>query len=268
MTLYDASSNSIPNGVTITSFGTGTGGSGTYNISNSSFSIANFTVIGVLTTDIVQYWCIDSNYMFGTQYALDMDDGFNNPLAAQWQNQVCQKNAINGLTMGAFFFSSCLTGTFRDNLAWGVAGAGLIQPSISNGNVAATMAANCRYQVYRNKVYQSAGATFLISNAVTLTATKPIVFTDNQIEDTRTGNTCDIIELVSGQNTTSIIDRNNYLCPNATSGGTAASAFNKDNGVVKTFTQWQALGANFDPNSTATTAAFPVWINPSIGHFT
>jgi hypothetical protein len=268
MTLYDASSNSIPNGVTITSFGTGTGGSGTYNISNSSFSIASFTCIGVVATEIAQWWCVDSNYMFGTQYVLDMDDGFNNPLAVQWKNTVSQKNAIASLSLGAFFFSSCLTGTFRDNLAWGIMGAGFINPSISPGNVAASMAANCRYQAYRNKIYQAAGATFAISNSVALTATKPIVFTDNQVEDTRTGSTCDIIELVSGQNTTSIIDRNNYLCPNATNGGTAASQFNKDNGVVKTFTQWQALGGNFDPNSTATTAAFPVWINPSIGHFT
>jgi hypothetical protein len=117
-------------------------------------------------------------------------------------------------------------------------------------------------------VYQSDGATFSIGGGQTLTATKPIVFTDNQIEDTRSGSTCDVMELVSAQNTTSILDRNNYLCPNATNGGTAASQFNKDSGSVLTFTAWQALGANFDPNSTATTAAFPTWINPSIGHFT
>jgi hypothetical protein len=269
MILYDASSNSIPNGVTITNQISGTtGGNGTYAISNNSFSIVNFTVIGVVSTDIAQWWCVDSNYCFGTQYVLDMDDGFNNALAVQWENTVSQKNAINGLTLGAFFFSSCLTGTFRDSLAWGIQGAGFIQPSISNGNVAASMAANCRYQAYRNKVYQSDGATFSIGGGQTLTATKPIVFTDNQIEDTRSGSTCDVMELVSAQNTTSILDRNNYLCPNATNGGTAASQFNKDSGSVLTFTAWQALGANFDPNSTATTAAFPTWINPSIGHFT
>jgi hypothetical protein len=130
-----------------------------------------------------------------------MDDGFNNALAVQWENTVSQKNAINGLTLGAFFFSSCLTGTFRDSLAWGIQGAGFIQPSISNGNVAASMAANCRYQAYRNKVYQSDGATFSIGGGQTLTATKPIVFTDNQIEDTRSGSTCDVMEFLTATTT-------------------------------------------------------------------
>jgi hypothetical protein len=95
-----------------------------------------------------------------------------------------------------------------------------------------------------------------------------MVFTDNQIEDTRSGSGCEIINLISGEHTTSVIDRNNYLCPNATSGGTNSSPFNKDNGVLKTFTAWQALGTNFDPNSTAITASFPTWIDPANGHFT
>jgi hypothetical protein len=255
---------------TITSLGTGTGGIGTYNISNGSISIPSFTCIGVVATAYAQYWCVDSCYFFGTQYSLDLDDGFNCALSCQWKNVVAQKNAINSLTLGAYFETAgCLTATYRDSLAWGVQGQGFSNFGIS-GAVAATMAATCRYQLYRNKIYNAQSAVFNIDGGTTLTATRPLVFTDNQIEDIRTGSTCAIVELqgAATQHATSIIDRNNYLCPNATNGGTNASQFNKDTGSVLTFTAWQALGSNFDPNSTATTAAFPVWINPSIGHFT
>jgi hypothetical protein len=255
---------------TITSLGTGTGGAGTYNISNGSISIPLFTCIGVVSTAYAQYWCMDSNYFFGTQYSLDLDDGFNCALSCQWKNVVAQKNAIPNLTLGAYFETAgCLTATFRDNLAWGIQGQGFSNFGIS-GAVAATMAATCRYQLYRNKIYNAQSAVFNIDGGTTLTATRPLVFTDNQIEDIRTGSTCSIVELQSAatQHATSIIDRNNYLCPNATNGGTNASQFNKDSGSVLTFTAWQALGSNFDPNSTATTAAFPTWIDPANGHFT
>jgi hypothetical protein len=270
-----ASDGSMPDGVFITGQATQTdgspGGAGTYNLSSSGLNLPGpFTCIGVASLAFAQYWCISDNYFFGTQYALDLDDGFNCPISCQWTNTVAQRNACNSLTLGAFFEDAdCTQATFRDNLAWNCGANGFVNCSITT-RASAAQQANAHYQVYRNKIYQSEGVAFAMGNSVALTSTRPLVFTDNQVLDTRSGSSCDIIELnnAATEHSTSVIDRNNYLCPNATAGGTTSSAFQKNNGVVEAFTTWQAIAGNIDPNSTATTAAFPVWIDPANGHFT
>jgi hypothetical protein len=271
MTLYCVNFNTaVPPGVTITMQLTGTpGGIGTYQLSALTLTTGTAIYVGSVSVHFVHYFCIDSCYFSGCEVASDFSDGFNNATAVQWVDVVSQKCAHSNLGQGGYPPNCLLRGTFRDHFVWG-SDAGWFLPSLSGTGGAALCTGSMRYQVYRNKIYQSsatASAIVMLPTTNTITATKPLVSTDNQIEDTRTGASCNIMDMgPSAQFTTAIVDRNNYLCPNATSGGTNSSQFNRISGSNLTFTSWQALG--FDPNSTATTAAFPTWIDPANGHFT
>jgi hypothetical protein len=197
----------------------------------------------------------DGCYFSGTQYAHDSDDGNNDPSKVQYRNEICQNCAFDSLSAGGILAYSLYSYTARDNVAWGIENrAGWFGP----GNIRAELCSKLSYKLYRNKIYLNRGnygAVEMAASQVPFTSSQPLQWTDNIVFDTRPS--ARIVALKVAENTDSIVDRNQYYAPNA-------STFNYNGTTPLTFRSWQGLGKNIDPNSKV---ANPRWINPGSGNF-
>jgi hypothetical protein len=170
---------------------------------------------------------------------------------------IVERCSFTGLLRNVFYPTAAATVTCRDNLIWNCDG-GSWGTHLNPGTTEASI---LKWNHYRNKHYRAGNNRVPIINLYTNTATctQPWQITDNSFFDTRTGSNQNVIGLMSADQTAagSLIDRNQYWAP---SDGNAK--FFNDNGVMKSFAQWQAAG--FDRNGRV---ANPNWPDPANGRF-
>jgi hypothetical protein len=147
-------------GVKITSFGTGTGTTGTYNISNGALSVSGATTIGAINpgTGAIQYgeFFLFSENVMGTNTgtsclrAHDLGDQRNDPRYVQFRNIVTERNALANLTGSDLFpYAGGISHTLRGNRSWGCDGGVWFQPA---GGCTSPLALS----FYQNLVYRNA----------------------------------------------------------------------------------------------------------------
>jgi PKD domain len=242
-------------GSTITSLGTGRGRNGTYNLSRPSTVSTPTLIKAIKSLEYSEFTLIDGCHFAGVQYAHDSSDRNNDASVVQWRNEICQNCAFDSLT-GGILANGLNSYTARDNVVWGGPGT---NPWFYPG-LAAEICAVCEYKIYRNRIYRDSGRSPCIAlngGRATFLSRRPLQLTDNTFYDARAA--AKIVALKSADHVHSIIDRNQYYAPNATRGKIIYN-----NHTALSFSSWQALGANFDPNSTV---ANPKWIDPAHGNF-
>ena len=206
-----------------------------------------------------QYFCISRNFMSGTQRATDAGNSVNDPTITRIKNYVGQQNSMSGLDAsgsgGGTILPYCAeTRTERDHKVWNCKG-DWWAPAPAVGTTTYLIGS-----VYRNRIYKTDATDFLnYVNSATWSTKQEV--TDNIFYGTSASANLNAIKFADQVSSGSVIDRNNYYAPNATSG-----LFNDTTQV--SLATWQAGGWDTHVNAvTNSNNANPGWIDPANGVF-
>ena len=224
------------------------------------------TAAGQPGTVVQTRWhVISENQMTGTNSAVDAGNrGGNFPrggagfyptdpaddTSVQFIDWVVERNAMFGMHGNLLMQPACLvTGTVRDNRAWGNTNAVPFVDTVDLGQYPPTMANVLTSRIYRNRIHIAAGSqSGPVISFATAGYVQPQHWTDNIIADYRS-TTANIMQFYFSDMIAAgiLIDRNTMWTPNATGG-----VMFYVNATPKTYAAYRS-GTGFDQNGSNTT---------------
>ena len=235
-----------------------------YRVQNFTSVVTLRDIKAVIGVEYGEYYCMDSCYVAGPNYANETGDAPGmGPRANQQRNMVMQKCALFGLNCASGASAQRVSFTYRDNVAFGNIYFDTDPFSLMSQETTAEPAkSDVSTKVYRNKVYNGTLSEFFKSGNAPTSACA-MQMTDNITVDNRTTHANGLIQtkVANLGSSTVLIDRNQYYTTSSSYSGTPKACI-LDNVTQRTFPAWQGFGYDLHGSF-----ADPGWNNPSIGDF-